>query len=74
MSELYEVMLNSRSIFESLTDEQKMFVSFMVTFALFVFEFGPIIVFWIIRLFKRLIKFIYYLLKRKDDNNETTNR
>ena len=61
MSELYEVMLNSHSIFESLTYEQKLFVSFMVSFAVFVFGFGPIIASWIIRLSKRIIKFGYYL-------------
>lgn len=53
MSELYEVMLNSRSIFESLTDEQKLFVSFMLTFSMFVFGFGPRIILWIIGLFKK---------------------
>ena len=56
MSELYEVMLNSQSIFESFTDEQRMYVSFLVTLSFFVFGFGPTIVSWIIRLFKRLIE------------------
>lgn len=62
-----EVILNSRSIIESLTDEQEFVVSFLLTFSIFVFGFGPIIASWTIRLFKRLIKFICNLLKRKDD-------
>lgn len=69
-----EIILNSRSIIESLTDEQELVVSFLLAFSIFVFGFVPIIESWTIRLFKRLIKFIHYLLKRKDDSNETTNR
>ena len=77
LNELYEVMLNIRTIFESLSKEEYLAVCYLISVNTFFLLFGPKIVFWIIRVFKRLIGFIIYLynlyktklksILRKDD-------
>ncbi len=74
INEVYEALSNIQTIFYSLSKEELIVVCYLISFNTFLILFFPKIVFWIIRVFKRLIKFIYYLLKRKDDNNEISNR